>query len=261
MEAEIIQKAGLSAPQAKTYLALIQNGALTPAKISEITGEKRTNTYALLERLSKIGLIKHVDAKKATYVAVHPTNLEILAEKRRRLMAKNEQELKSNISALTDIFYTHNETPGSKTLSGLDGVREVYMDVLRSGKDVYLIRTLADKALNEQNSWKESWWHRYRNQLAEHNIHTYALTPDTRSAREHIASGRDKEINFHRTLMPEDAYSAPVALQIYGNKVAMISFGETQMSTIITSPVIAGAMKQIFKMLQDYWIKTYPQPN
>jgi len=257
MEAEIIQKAGLSAPQAKTYLALIQNGTLTPARIAEITGEKRANTYALLEKLEKIGLIRGVDAKKATYEAVHPSNLEILAEKRRRAVAKNEQELKANISTLTDIFYAHNEMPGSKTLSGLDGVKEIYMDILRTGKDVYLIRTLADKVLNE----KDAWWHRYRNQLAKTNIHTYAITPDTRNAREHMASGRDKEVNFHRTLMPKDAYSAPMALQIYGNKVAMICFGETQMSTIITSPVIAGAMEQIFKMLQDYWIKTYPQAN
>jgi sugar-specific transcriptional regulator TrmB len=256
METEIIQKAGLSAPQAKTYLALIQHGALTPAQNAAKTGETRTNTYALLEKLEKLGLIKKTAASKTAYEAVHPSNLEILAEKRRRLMAKNEQELKANISALTDIFYAHNEMPGSKTLSGIDGIKEVYMDILRAGKDVHLLRTTADKAVNPDGNW----WRKYRDQLPKKGIHTYAITPDTQHARQSIKSGRDQAINFHRTMMPKDAYTAPVALQIYGNKVALISFGETQMSTIITSPTIAEAMRQVFDMMRRFWAQNYPQP-
>jgi len=252
MEIKIIQKAGLSAPQAKTYLALVQNGALTPTQITEITGEKRTNTYALLEKLEKIRLVKKIDTKRATYEAAHPSSLEILAEKRRRFMAKNEQELKANISALTDIFYAHNETPGSKTLSGLDGIREVYRDASRTGETVYLLRTPADVEITDFIT-------KYRREIVKKGIETYGLTQDTRKAREHIADGTDEKLLFHRTLMPKDAYPAPVSLMIYGPKVALISFGETQMSTIISSPTVAEAMRQIFEMLKNHWERAYPQ--
>ena len=54
-------------------------------------------------------------------------------------------------------------------------------------------------------------------------------------------------------MMPENAYKSPVEIMIYGKKVALISYGETEITTIITSPVIAAAFREIFLMLQDYW--------
>ena len=45
----IIERAGLTEPQAKTYLALLRNGSLTPTKIAEITGESQEIIDDLLE--------------------------------------------------------------------------------------------------------------------------------------------------------------------------------------------------------------------
>jgi hypothetical protein len=140
----------------------------------------------------------------------------------------------------------------------LDGIKEAYRDALRVRKDVYLIRTVADVAIDDDDKTK-SFLHEYREQLPVLGIHTYALTPDVPHARELVARGRDREINFHRTFMPKDAYTAPVAVHVYGDKVAFIAFGETQMTTIITSPVIAEAIRQIHGMLTDFYQKNYPQ--
>lgn len=46
---------------------------------------------------------------------------------------------------------------------------------------------------------------------------------------------------------------------IYGKKVALISYGEAEIVTIITSPLIAAAFREIFLMLQDYWRKYWQQ--
>lgn len=54
-------------------------------------------------------------------------------------------------------------------------------------------------------------------------------------------------------MMPVDAYTSPVEIMIYGKKVALISYGETEIITIITSPVIASAFREIFAMMQAYW--------
>ena len=59
--------------------------------------------------------------------------------------------------------------------------------------------------------------------------------------------------------MPQDAYTAKVEIDVYGNKVALIAFGETEMATIISSPAISDSMRQITKMLRDYYRLTYPQ--
>lgn len=49
-----------------------------------------------------------------------------------------------------------------------------------------------------------------------------------------------------RTLVPEAAYSAPVEIDIFGDTVAFIDFQNDAMSTMITSPNIAEAMRQLF---------------
>lgn len=257
-ELSTIKKAGLTESQAAVYLALLRNGALTPTKLAEVTGEKRENCYNITKRLEDLNLIEKTKDKKSSYRALNPSNLEILAENRRKTIQKNEQFVKNNMSALLNIFYANNEAPGSRTLEGIEGVEEAYKDALRVKKDVYLIRTQADVQIGTDYDMK-SFLRKYRDQLPKLGIHTYAITPDTKKAREKVTNGRDEELNFHRTFMPADAYTAPIAIHIYGSKVAFIQFGNTPMTTIIESPPLAEAMRQIHAMLADYWQNNYPQ--
>lgn len=257
-EIEILKKAGLNEAQAKIYECLLKNGALAPSELAENTGQSRENCYAVAKKLVELGLIEQTDDKKTKYRILNPSALETLAEKRRKVVAKNEKYVKDNISSLLDIFYANNEMPGARTLEGIEGVKEVYKDVLRIKKDVYLLRTKADSVLGDDEK-ADSFLKKYRDQLPLLGIHTYALTPVTKAAIKYAKTGRDEAILFHRTWMPEEDYTAPVAIQVYGDKVALISFGETQMATIITSPVIAEAMRQILKIMTEYYKKNFPQ--
>lgn len=149
--------------------------------------------------------------------------------------------------------------PGARTLEGIEGIKEVYNDNLRTKKDIYFLRTKADSKILGHDSDMDSFLRQYRDQRPLLGIHTYALTPVTTSAMRHAKSGRDIALNFHRTWMPEEDYTAPVEIQVYGDKVAIISFGETQMATIITSPVIAEAMRQILKIMMKFYKENFQQ--
>ncbi len=252
MDIELVQKAGLTKPQATVYMTLIQHGPLAPAEIAELTGETRTNTYALLGKLEQLHLVHNIGQKTARYQAENPANLEVLAEKRRKIISKHEQELKGGMSALLDLFYAHNEAPGSRTLTGRDGIKEVHRDVINTGETVYLIRTPFDSKYDDLIDI-------HRKQRAAKGIKTIALTPATPHAKQYATDGTDEKYLFERTLMPEDAYRSPVEIMIYGKKVALISYGEAEIVTIITSPLIAAAFREIFLMLQDYWRKYWQQ--
>lgn len=245
---DIIKKAGLTESQARGYLTLIENGALTPAEIADKTGETRTNAYMICDKLEKLGLISKKDVKKATYTPNHPSTLETLAERRRKAVTRNEQEVKQGISPLIDIFYAHTEMPGTRTLQGIEGIKDVYTDTLRTPNNtIYLLRTVADTpdlGINFLNN--------YRQTRADKGIHTYALTPDSEIARQHMSSGEDQKMLFHRTIIPSQYYTAPVEIDVYGDKVAFIAFGETQMATVITSPPLALAMQQVLALLAQY---------
>ena len=143
-QAEILKKVGLTDSQARVYYCLLQDGTMSPPELAEKTGLSRENCYAIANRLTELGIIEHTDDKKANYRVLNPSALEVLAEKRRKIMAKNEKFVKDNLSSLMDIFYANNEMPGARTLEGPDGIKEVYLDILRVKKDVYFLRTEAD---------------------------------------------------------------------------------------------------------------------
>ncbi len=84
-------------------------------------------------------------------------------------------------------------------------------------------------------------------------IHTYALTPTTPRALRHMKNGEDESWNFTRVLVPQGDYTAPTEIQVYGDKVALVAYSETEMATIITSPAIAEAMRQILILLMKYY--------
>lgn len=244
IDISIIRKAGLTESQAKGYAALIEAGALSPIALAEQIGESRTNGYMICDKLETLGLASKKDSAKATYTPNHPSALEALAEKRRKVLVRNEQEVKQHISPLIDLFYAHSELPGTRTLQGIEGIKDVYDDTLRTGKDIYLLRTTADEA-----DLGVSYLNDYREKRAEAGIHTYALTPDTPEGRKYLESGEDDAMLFHRTFLPSSAYTAPVEIDIYGHKTALISFGKTQMATIIDSAPIAEAMRQLFMLI------------
>ena len=246
----ILRKAGLTESQAKGYLALIEHGTLSPTELADKTGESRTNGYMICDKLEKLGLATKKESAgqrtKALYSPAHPSALETLAERRRKVVVRNEQEVKNGLSSLIDQFYANTELPGTRILQGVEGIKEVYADTLKaSDKTIYLLRSIADAPLLGNDYFEQ-----YRIDRASAGIDTYALTPMTELSYQHIKSGNDAQMRYHRTPLPENSYTAPVEIDVYDTKVAIIAFGETQMATIIDSAPIAEAMRQIMQLLE-----------
>lgn len=256
---DILKKVGLNDAQAEIYECLLVNGTMTPSELSEKTSQSRENCYAILKKLVDLDLIEQTNDKKASYRVLNPSNLEILAEKRRKVMAKNEKIVKDNISTLLDTFYANSNLPGSRTLEGVEGIEEMYMDVLRVKKDVYLLRTRAAYDYIGSDEIENSFLKKYREQLPILGIHTYALTTVYPAAVKKQKNGRDDAVLFHRVWMPEEDYEMPVSIMVYGDKVSFASYSDTPIAIIITSPLIAEAMRQILKLLMDHYKKHFPQ--
>lgn len=245
MDETILRKAGLTESQAKVYTALLSHQQLTPVELAKETGESRNNAYAIADKLVSYGLVDKTEKPRIAYTALHPSALETLAEKRRKQLVRDEQIVKQNISPLIDMFYALREEPGARILHGPDGIKEVFNDILRTGEDVYFIRC-PEKYTTLPNDFYEE----YRKARVKLGINTYALSHSSPGAIDQFLNGHDAADNYHRTFYPNDAYTQPVEIEAYGDKIAFIAYGETQIATIITSPPIAAALKEVFKMLQ-----------
>ncbi|HEY6736620.1 MAG TPA: helix-turn-helix domain-containing protein [Candidatus Saccharimonadia bacterium] len=244
MDASLLEQVGLNATQARAYLALISAGSLTPPQLSDKIQITRTNAYEVLKQLNELTLaVKSGSGTKLTYRPENPANLEKLMESRRNQVIEHETRLRGFMPQLMTYFYTYSEQPGVRFYQGKAGLIQIYEDILRTRQPVSLLRTPAENAFLGLEFMKN-----YIAQRVKLGITVDALTPDMPQAN------RDPDVDqaqlFTRTWYAPTAYQAPVEIDIYGNKVALISFGHEAIGMIIESPQVAQAMRQVFQMMK-----------
>lgn len=245
MNSELLIKLGLTKSQAKTYITLVRGGKLTPSQLAKQTGESRTAAYAALDVLVGLGLATEDESSKTKcYEPASPAALERFIELQRRELSDNFEELQANMPQLLTYYYSFRPEPGVKFYQGEKALIEVYKDQLRSKQDVYLVRTPAD-----EEHFGHQLYH-YMKLRAQQGQKAYVIAPDFPSAKEYSARN-DKELKREMTWIPAKSYTAPVEISIYGNKVSFISFGDELLATIIDSPQIAEAMRQVFDLAKS----------
>lgn len=232
---------GLTDSQAQSYAELVKVKSLTPPELAKATGESRTAAYMALAKLEEIGLAEQdTKAKKQTYKATSPSNLDRYIQTKRQEMTTIEERYRAGLSDILKQFYEARKETGVQYFRGKEGLRSMYEDHLRSGKDVYLLRTYADE------DYFEDFLYEYLAARPKAGIKTYALMPrDVRSIRFHK---RNPQFNREITWYDPRDYTAPVEFSAYGDKVSIISFGEEAVGTILESPQIAQAMKELLAM-------------
>jgi sugar-specific transcriptional regulator TrmB len=244
MDATLLEQIGLNPTQAKAYLALISSGSLTPPQLSDKIQITRTNAYEVLKQLTELKLaIKSGAGAKLTYRPENPANLENLMESHRNQVIEHETRLRSLMPQLMTYFYTYSEQPGVRFYQGKEGIIKVYEDMLRTRQTIYFLRSTADDKFMGLE-----FYNKFRLERAKLSIETIALTPDVPGVNRDPAV--DEQNLFRRTWFDPNLYTAPVEWDIYGNKVAILSFGEEALATIIESPQIAEAMRQMFQLMQ-----------
>jgi sugar-specific transcriptional regulator TrmB len=241
MNIELLRKIGLTDSQARTYHELVQAGSLTPPQLARKIGESRTTAYMALAKLEEIGLAKKMDeAKKQTFAPASPSVLNRYVETKRREISDLEEEYRAGLSDMLSHFYAQKRQPGLQYFQGDEGLRLMYEDHFKSGKDLYLVRTYADE------EFFTDWLYEYMDKRAEAGIKTYALMP--MDLRSYNFAKRNPQLNRDITWYPPEAYDASVEISAYGDKVSIISFSEEAVGTILESPQIAQGIKQLFGM-------------
>ncbi len=240
MNVELLVKLGLTKSQAKTYLALVRHGQLTPPQLATKISESRTSAYMALAKLEEIGLAGKVEkAKKQTYEATNPAALSKYIEGRRQELAAVEETYRDSLSNMLGYYYAHRPEPGVQYFQGAEGLRKIYEDHLRTGEFIHIVRTPADEKHFGEILYT------YMNQRAELGIHSELMGA---WKPYEIEWSKKNNTRLKRTTIsfPSSAYTAPVEIAIYGSKVSYISFGDETVGLIIESPQIAQAMRELF---------------
>lgn len=243
MDSEILQGIGLPKSHAEAYIKLLEVGEISPPKLAELINESRTTTYSILESLQKVGLArKNESGVKLTYVVTHPVNLESFVERRRRIIANWGDKLNGLMPALVNQYYTSTQHPEMQVYQGADGLKKIFGDILNDKADVYIIETSVD-----HEYLGKDYLDRFIAQRIAKKITAHILSPQ--GSRRHNLKN-DKAHKIVRYFYDEKSYSTPVEINIYGNKVAYLSYGEEVIGTILHSPQIARAQLELFNMIK-----------
>jgi len=246
MYKETLVSIGLSYEEAEVYTILLKNGPLAASAINKETLIKRGLVYKTLDRLVKLGLVKkrEEEGKVALFIPNHPSHLtEVLDEKQRTLEA-SRASLDATLRNMSSDYNLSSGKPGIQFFEGVSGMKNIYSDIVATGKDFHLIRSVFEPVYKNKI---EPVIMEFIKKRIKRGTWVVALTPNDLSeeSRKDLKA-KDEEQLMNRTFIDTKQYTSPVEIDIYGNKVAFLSFGKELIGTIVESPQIAQAMRELF---------------
>lgn len=230
-----LKQIGLEEKQAKIYLACLELGETSIKEIAKKSGIKRTSIYDIIDIMIDAGLIKTTTkAQKRKFVAAEPAELKIIIKKREILLDQIMPQLGSlNNGGLIK--------PKIWFYEGVTGLKKVYDDTIEHNNTI-----IYQWASNDTfNSIEADWLFDYVKRRVKNKIQALCIATDSPEIRDF----KSKDIKQLREIriVPKDLYPFKIELDVYGNRVAMIS-ARDKMGVIIESKPIASTLKMIFKL-------------
>ncbi|PIQ75805.1 hypothetical protein COU78_00340 [Candidatus Peregrinibacteria bacterium CG10_big_fil_rev_8_21_14_0_10_49_24] len=241
----ILEAVGFDSKQASLYLAGLKIGHAPASAYAKRAKLNRITAYNTLEELVHKGhftCVKKVRAK--WYAPIAPEYLLVEARKHVEALDQALPELRSLQGA-------EHRRPRVRFFEGWDGVQRVYEDTL----------TAEDELLNFANSavvrmqWP-SYDEEYVAKRVQRGIHLRGIAPNDKAGKQ--VHGKDKDALREIRLVSAKDFDFTNEINIYGNKVAMVSFGEGDadfFGVIIESKEVAETQRQIFEMAWRYAAK------
>lgn len=239
---------GLSEKEAKIYTALLSLGEASIIEIAKKAEIKRTTVYNLLPELVNNGLIQtSLKKKRRVYFVEDVRDLQTNLQNKERLLA----------GLLPELQAVHNILPFKPKITyyeGFEGLKAIFWDTIKSSKpgdeileiigtkDVYKFFTL--------DFVQEYWAARVKNKLrlkmiaprGPESIDTY------KRGQEHL-----RQVKF----LEEPKSQFQSSMDIYGNKIAIVSYTENFMGVVIESKQISDMQRASFEALWD----ALPEPK
>jgi len=135
MDTTSLEKIGLSKKEAKVYLSLLKLKLAPVTKISEESGVDRTQTYDLLQNLIERGLASYVLKNNTKHFS--PANPDQILHD----LQEKEKEFQSILPDLKQLFAQQPEKTSVEIFRGIEGLKAVYKNLLKSEKDYLLLGT------------------------------------------------------------------------------------------------------------------------
>lgn len=232
---EILKQIGLSDYESELYLSLLQYGALSAYELAEKTGMYRQATYDALNRLSEKGYVNSIkEGKSQKYSAIHPNLiLEYLNEK--------TDGFRQILPELTNLDKKAKEQLIVETYKGKNVTRIALRDIIHRMKEKggEVLCTAVDESIPLEEY--ETILEQYERDMITYKIKERVIIKE--GSKGIFKKGTSK----YKKIQEKFFNSNPV--QIYGDNVQIIVWGNPDYLIIIRSKNVSEAYKKQFELL------------
>lgn len=251
MYEQSLTQAGLTEEMAQIYELLLKQGPQSAGKLAKKSGLKRGLTYKTLERLLEKHLIEksEEDAKVAVFTASHPLKLQDMIEARQQ-RAKNAQLAVENIlPSLVSEFNLLIGRPGVEYYEGIEGLKKVWWDSLKSKTPIYTIGDL-EMVIRDFSSINGQ----YLEQRKKLGIKKMAIVNGSDFNRQ-ILKDYDRELTDIKIVEGQPEIFPSIVMEIYDNKISYTTLKKNSIIAIVIEDEIIYRMS---KNLFEYLFATLP---
>lgn len=237
---KILENIGFSEKKAKIYLAILELGYASVIDIAKKTDIKRTTVYNILPELVSDGYVKKTSKnKKGLFFIEDPDLLKNNLEDKLDAISKALPEIKS----LQNIFPFK---PKITFYEGFSGIREIYNDTLNSlnGGDIILSFT---GITNFERLMSHDISREYIESRVKKKIRARIIATRS-SVMERWKENAPKELREIK-IVDDSKYKFDGDIEIYGNKVALISYKENFIGVVIESKEINQMQRLAFEIM------------
>lgn len=243
MEEQIIQQLGLNATQTAAYLALLHQPTLTPPQLAKVIKVTRTNAYELTDQLLEIGLVAREErGAKYTFKAKSPTALKQLLLQRQQELRSQSEQLDGILPSLLSTYRLTQDKPGVLHLEGKQGLWSLYDDIIRQRDEILIFPSAGGRDNPEIAAAIDQQIVRQ----AEASIPVRALFQHRPQSPQTAKKQLTKNLITARVV---DGTNFPGQIMVYGDNIAMSTFNNGIVTTIITNKELAETMRVIFDVL------------
>lgn len=236
-----LQQLGLSEKEAKVYLASLELGLSSVQEIARKAGINRPTAYFQIELLIKKGLISSVvKGKKRYFNAESPEQLTGLLEAQKQEIENKRSDLEKILPELKTIFSLAEEKPKVRFFEGIEGLKAMQTDILKTKiDDLYEFIPLDDAykifppELDNHRKKADQKFQKIKRRIIY-----------TSKQGNVLSSVGNKEVSF----ISHKEFPFDTEIIIYGFKTALFSYGEKLVGVIIENNGIAKSLKSIFNL-------------
>lgn len=242
---KILEELGLTRNEIKVYLTLVNQGTLNVGKLTSKCGVHRRSVYDALDRLIEKGIVGYIKVNNVKeYSASNPRELL-------NILKRKEENVLEIIPRLEQIYNLTKAKKETVFFKGKEGIKHIFEDQLKVAENIQVIG-----GSNKVFDLLKYYLPHYERERVNKKIKIKLIfdTKEHTRNQKNMISGQF-ELNSNRVKIPLSTikyveYSlGPSAINIYGNKVAIIVWSESPYAILIDDGDVANSYRQHFELI------------